>query len=66
MFSLSRMMFAVVLLLPGGFLAAPLLWLARRWRQRRLSLLASDGAQGWAASSPAAAGSMASPSGIAR
>jgi len=64
--SLSKVLIAMVVLLPGGFLAAPLLWLAHRWRQRRASLLEQNGAAGWSSSTPAGAGSIASPSGLGR
>ena len=32
---LSKILIAVVLFVPGGLLFAPLLWLERRWHQRR-------------------------------
>ena len=32
---LLKVLFLVVLLLPGGFLAAPVLWLVQRLRHRR-------------------------------
>ncbi len=32
---LSKILLAVVLFAPGGLLLAPVLWLERRWQQRR-------------------------------
>jgi hypothetical protein len=32
----------ILLLLPGGFVAGPLLWLAQKWRQRRIRLIAEQ------------------------
>jgi hypothetical protein len=39
---LPKTLLAVILLLPGGFVAAPLLWLAQKWQQRRLRLVAGQ------------------------
>jgi hypothetical protein len=64
--SLSKMLIAMVLLLPGGFLAAPLLWLAHRWRQRRANLLEAHAAPAWVSSAPVSAASIASPPGMTR
>jgi hypothetical protein len=32
---LPKTLLVLILLLPGGFVAAPILWLAQRWQQRR-------------------------------
>jgi hypothetical protein len=39
---LPKTLLALILLLPGGFVAAPLLWLAQRWQQRRRGRLIAE------------------------